>query len=67
MMTINFSFTIECPHCSRLFEVSHLAIEVLFTGIDLGICPGCGLQIKVELISQAVITTPDAWPAAKEE
>ena len=60
-MTIHFGFTVECPHCSKLFEVNHLTIEVLFTGTVLGICPSCGLQISAHLASQE---PPAARPVA---
>lgn len=54
MDNINFSFTVECPHCGGMFEVSHLAIEVLFTGTDLGVCQKCGLMVTAHLTSRAV-------------
>lgn len=53
----NFMFTVECPHCSQLFEVSHFAIEVLFNETKLGICSGCGLLITTHLTSRTVDET----------
>ena len=58
MANINFFFTVECPHCGKLFEVSHLALEVLFNTTDLGICKHCGLMVTAHLTSRAVDATP---------
>lgn len=50
---IQWSFTVECPRCSKLFEVPHLALEVLATGAELGECAGCGCPITVSLHSHS--------------
>jgi len=49
-----FSFTIECPNCEALFEVSHLAHEVIFNRVVLGICPHCTATITADLRSDSV-------------
>jgi rRNA maturation endonuclease Nob1 len=58
MSNFDFMFTIECPNCGKLFEVSHFAIEVLYSKTELGICPKCGLQITAHLTSRAAATAP---------
>lgn len=45
----DFRFTVECPHCSGLFELSHWDYEVFFTETKLGICPGCGCTVTLHL------------------
>jgi hypothetical protein len=48
---IRFDFMVECPGCGRLFEVSHLEHEVLFTGTKLGQCPKCKSLIELLLVT----------------
>ena len=50
MEKIDFRFTVECPACKTLFEVSHWAIEVVHDGLEIGKCEKCGLMVTTHLI-----------------
>jgi len=58
MKKFDFKFSVLCPACGNLVEISHFSIEVIADGVDLGTCE-CGATIQCHLTQRE----PDGEPA----
>ena len=58
MAKFTFNFTVRCPHCGNLFEVSHFSLEVLSDITELGECPKCDGMVVAHLTSRAADYAP---------
>ena len=48
----DFTFIVGCPNCKTMCWVDYVVTDMLSNTKVLGICPECGTDIVVQLISQ---------------